>query len=467
MKYWVYINSQILGPYEKEQFSQVPGFTPETMVCPENPPDGKQEWLPAMSVTGSSAAAPAQAEPMPQQPPAQQSEAGTPLSMRLDASATGPASEPQPGAPLAAELQAGAPLSDTADSPFKVAEQPAPEASAPKSASALHIAVSDDGVDHRFSMVESAVKTHSGEIRAIERKLDEVAQTLASVQSELAALRQSSPTAAPLAAAAPVFTTASAAVEMPHQQPPQFDAQPSVPEFSVPASAATPGLEPGVIMPVPAPVEEPAAPVVVKEKKSKKPLIVVLLLAAIGGGLYFAHSSGLIGKTAAPPAEPPAPAVAVSTVTTPAPQPAVSEEMLKLIKAYEVMPGQSLESVISASAPQVTVSSIEWTMQLLDPTLYSVAIKVPPATPDTWQISYRFDYNVPENKLTAANTEATELLEKLKAAAAAAAAPPPPPPPPAPKPRKRAVKKPEAPKPVAQAAPKAAEEVEVIEVVEP
>ncbi len=49
MRYWVYINGQILErPFEREELSLIQGFTGETLICPEVVPAGTaQEWVAA------------------------------------------------------------------------------------------------------------------------------------------------------------------------------------------------------------------------------------------------------------------------------------------------------------------------------------------------------------------------------------------------------------------------------------
>ncbi|NLO92598.1 MAG: hypothetical protein GX410_11500 [Elusimicrobia bacterium] len=434
MKYWVYINNQILGPYEKEQFSQIQGFTPESMVCPENPPDGKQEWQPASTVLNSAQAAPAAV----------------------------PAA-PAPGMPLAS--QPAQPETKSNVEPLSLGQFGAPlQAAAPAP-------VQDSAANAAVAGLELTVKSQAEEIRSLTRKLDEFASSVQSLKAELDIMRSvpPAPQAAPEMPSSPMYSPA---------------AQPSVDS----GAAAFPGMVPDASVPVaepaassvevrqPAPsaheAAQPASAAQLEqaepkvEKKNSKKVVVVLLVAIAAAGAYFAYSAGLIGGKPAPAPEPaapaPAPVVAVSTPTVPAPQTAFNDEMLKLVKAYEVVPGsKTLEGVIAASAPEISVSSIEWSIQSLDPSLYSIAVKVPPSKPDAWQISYRFDYNVVEKRLSPANTEATELLDKAKAEAAAAAAPPPPPP--QPKPKKKAAPKP---KPVEAQAKPQNESVEVIEVVE-
>ena len=49
MRYWVYINDEVLPqPYEAEALSSIPGFDAQTLICPEETPEGgNQEWTSA------------------------------------------------------------------------------------------------------------------------------------------------------------------------------------------------------------------------------------------------------------------------------------------------------------------------------------------------------------------------------------------------------------------------------------
>lgn len=61
MKYWVYINSKVTGPFTAEQMVSVSGFTPDTLICSEDAANsGNQEWVKASSVFEFEQPAPAQ-----------------------------------------------------------------------------------------------------------------------------------------------------------------------------------------------------------------------------------------------------------------------------------------------------------------------------------------------------------------------------------------------------------------------
>lgn len=51
MRYWVYINEKVVGPYAEDSLAEIEGFTPDTLICAEEvAPGGRQEWVKASSV---------------------------------------------------------------------------------------------------------------------------------------------------------------------------------------------------------------------------------------------------------------------------------------------------------------------------------------------------------------------------------------------------------------------------------
>lgn len=71
MKYWAYVNNEILGPFEKEQLRELPSFSPTLLVCPQTPVGEKTEdWkevaaYPELSAPGGNQAPAPQAAPLP------------------------------------------------------------------------------------------------------------------------------------------------------------------------------------------------------------------------------------------------------------------------------------------------------------------------------------------------------------------------------------------------------------------
>ena len=64
MRYWVYINDEVLPqPYEAEALSSIPGFDAQTLICPEQTPEGgNPEWIAAGELInyGETSAAPSE-----------------------------------------------------------------------------------------------------------------------------------------------------------------------------------------------------------------------------------------------------------------------------------------------------------------------------------------------------------------------------------------------------------------------
>ena len=51
MRYWVYINDKVEGPFEEDKLVTLNGFTPDTLICAEDTSNsGNQEWVKASSI---------------------------------------------------------------------------------------------------------------------------------------------------------------------------------------------------------------------------------------------------------------------------------------------------------------------------------------------------------------------------------------------------------------------------------
>ncbi len=80
MRYWVYINDKVEGPFEEEKLVTLQGFTPDTLICAEDAANsGNQEWAKASSIfefdqvpvtQPAVQAAPAQTQPAQETAPA-------------------------------------------------------------------------------------------------------------------------------------------------------------------------------------------------------------------------------------------------------------------------------------------------------------------------------------------------------------------------------------------------------------
>lgn len=66
MRYWVYINDKVEGPYDEDRLAAVPGFTPDTLICSEEVEEGGgQEWIKASAVFAFDPVQTAASQPAP------------------------------------------------------------------------------------------------------------------------------------------------------------------------------------------------------------------------------------------------------------------------------------------------------------------------------------------------------------------------------------------------------------------
>ncbi len=88
MRYWVYINDKVEGPFDEGKLVTLSGFTPDTLLCAEDSSNsGNQEWVKASSIFEFEEPAPAAApvQPAAQQAPAMDNSVMTALLAKLDA----------------------------------------------------------------------------------------------------------------------------------------------------------------------------------------------------------------------------------------------------------------------------------------------------------------------------------------------------------------------------------------------
>ncbi|OGR68405.1 MAG: hypothetical protein A2179_07625 [Elusimicrobia bacterium GWC2_63_65] len=82
MKYWAYVNNEILGPFEKEKLLELPNFSPSLLVCPQTPVGEKTEdWKEASTYPELSAliASGGASSPKPAAAPPAAAAPGSPL----------------------------------------------------------------------------------------------------------------------------------------------------------------------------------------------------------------------------------------------------------------------------------------------------------------------------------------------------------------------------------------------------
>lgn len=90
------------------------------------------------------------------------------------------------------------------------------------------------------------------------------------------------------------------------------------------------------------------------------------------------------------------------------------DAILAEVKNYMLPNGMTLQSFIEAKHP-AAVSLITWDISTaVDPDNYSILVKVPPENPQSFKISYRFNYNAVTKALDPTISDAKNLLDAAK-----------------------------------------------------
>jgi len=107
MRYWIYLDNKVQGPFEKERLASLTGFGSSSMVCEEGKPGQGQDWKPAARIPDLkdllSDTAPAQSPPQPSPKPEPQIK-------------TQPAPEPKPTPAPATQVPSPQPVAASAPS---------------------------------------------------------------------------------------------------------------------------------------------------------------------------------------------------------------------------------------------------------------------------------------------------------------------------------------------------------------
>lgn len=96
-----------------------------------------------------------------------------------------------------------------------------------------------------------------------------------------------------------------------------------------------------------------------------------------------------------------------------APAMAQQDVVMKEAQDYMLPNGYSLKQYIEYKHPKM-VGLITWTISnAVDPDTYSVLVKVPPENPQSFKISYRFNYNAVSRTLEPTTSDARNLLDSI------------------------------------------------------
>ncbi len=92
-----------------------------------------------------------------------------------------------------------------------------------------------------------------------------------------------------------------------------------------------------------------------------------------------------------------------------------TDAILEEVKQYALPNGYTLQAFIEARHPSIAPDLIKWDISsAVEPDNYSVLAKVPPETPQSFKISYRFNYNTVTKALDPTISDAKNLLEAAR-----------------------------------------------------
>lgn len=117
--------------------------------------------------------------------------------------------------------------------------------------------------------------------------------------------------------------------------------------------------------------------------------------------------------------EPPAAVPANPSAALPQQQPAVNpmEAVITEVQNFPLSNGMTLRQLIEARHPAMR-GMIEWdATTAVDPDNYSILVKVPPENPQSFKISYRFNYNTLTQTLDPTISDSKNLLDSVRGAA--------------------------------------------------
>lgn len=95
-------------------------------------------------------------------------------------------------------------------------------------------------------------------------------------------------------------------------------------------------------------------------------------------------------------------------------QPSAEEMILSEVQNYPMVNGQTLQQLINSRHPAAQ-AAITWDITTaVEPDNYSVLVRVPPENPQSFKISYRFNYNTVSKTLDPTISDSKNLLESLR-----------------------------------------------------
>ncbi len=164
-----------------------------------------------------------------------------------------------------------------------------------------------------------------------------------------------------------------------------------------------------------------------KAKAAVMAIMLVVLIGAIYAGVAYLqlipdNLNFINPKPAVAEQQPAAQMEEMLPTTQPmqpvAPQVSPTDAALTEVKNYALPNGMTLEQLILARHPNAQ-NNIEWSISsAVDPDNYSVMAKVPPENPQSFKISYRFNYNTVTKALEPTISDSKNLLMSVGVGAA-------------------------------------------------
>jgi hypothetical protein len=441
MRYWVYLNNEVVGPFEEGELGGVSGITPETMVCPESISEGsKPKWQPFGTLQSfkKEQGGDLQPEPEEKRGVGEQSPWSDPAKAMQDKERLEGLSEiklsqiddtqtpKQGGKEESPEPESKPPeerpedkleVLSTAENQFDMEEGPLgkeekPKTDLPRAEDFIAEPETGEGPGKEPSRdttaeIELSISKLTKAVEALSEKLTLQQMSLDEIKSRLDSLSRAE-AKFPAGEVMPEVELEGRGVEAERRETYGREelGVPQEPEEEIPEQVPVKEVEPS---------GAPQAQVTLTTE-AKKPsfisrifkaffvLVFILILTSVT--FFFLARKGLLPEFLNPlnyilPLVSFEETKMPSEVVSPPPgqdqmSGLVDEEILEVlseVREFKLKSGKSLSEAITIANPNTDVESIDWNVEKIDDDLFSIIVKIPPASQNDWVISYRFDYN--------------------------------------------------------------------------
>jgi hypothetical protein len=409
MKYWIFQNNQVLGPYEPDEMGKVAVFTPESLVCPEGRRGTSMgDWqragmVPDLSVAlvrassnggGTSVLSIAGLPPEPTLKDLAQ--LGS-IQDKVSALET-----------IVLQLQEGLRAKDSELAALQ-------KEAAGKGREADELKRQIAGLEERLSSVKQLSSTLDKAVeeeKRVEHDVEQQGRTLSDLTRAVEALRQRFDAPKPLQETPAVAMPSHAPLSNP--EPPAFPPSPVMHSFENLSTAAQTPLEPAAfVAPAPIAQTQPDTSPSAAPKGKKKILIgaalglAALAVGAVVGGLFSEPQKPQAPETVLEPAPlpPPEPASAPPPIAAPDPR----ELAVEFAKAWSLSGRRTLENALEKLAPP-TGNLSPWMADPLAGSRVQVNYFARSSAPGAPTIAYEFEVDLDARTLVGRNAAAKSVL---------------------------------------------------------